>query len=467
MDRLNSIMSNGEPSIVVVYGRRRVGKTELVEQAFRGRNVLKLEGLEGRSEEEQMQAVLEDLAEYLEQPLVQNLNLKSWRSIFKFIAEHIQQGQVTLYLEELQWLANYQDNLISDLKYVWDNYFRKNNDLILVLCGSAPSFMINQVLHSKALYSRSQFEFHVEEFSPIETQDFLARNKSKQEVMDAYLSIGGIPEYLKYLQTNSSVFLSLCENSFQKDANFVREYNRIFTSSLADNKHYRKTIEFLAKRKYATRDEIAVHLKIRPGGTLSELLEGLDQSGFIRRYTPYHLDEDSKLVRFAIDDNYLQFYFKFIKPQLRSIASGAFRQNPSKALKTTVYRKWLGFSFERFCRKYSWVIADILGFGGINYRSGAYYRRSKDSEPGFQIDLVFDRDDRVLTICEMKYLESKCRPSVIDEVEVKLSRMKRAESKTVERVLISANGADTNLLSRAYFDRVITLDDLMDTVYWR
>ncbi|MCC6220630.1 MAG: ATP-binding protein [Deltaproteobacteria bacterium] len=462
---LRSIMARNESAMVVVHGRRRVGKTELIEQTFRMRNVLKFEGLEGRTENDQREAVLEQLAEYLEQPILRKVKVTSWREIFKLIAEATEHGEFTIYLEELQWLANYKDELVSDLKYVWDNYFRKNNGLILILCGSAPSFMVNKVLHSSALYNRSQYEVALQEFSLVEVREFLGDKISAQEVMDAYLSVGGMPEYLKYMHTGSSIFLSLCKQSFLRDGFFLNEYKRVFTSSLASNKHYKTIIEFLAQRKYASRSDIAKHLKIKPGGTLSELLENLELSGFIQKYAPYNLGQDSKLARYAIADNYLQFYFKFIKPRRSEIVSNMFETNPSAALNVASYQKWLGFSFERFCRKYKWVLANILGFGAVRYRSGVYFRKEKADSRGFQIDLLYERDDKVVTVCEMKYLQSKCRASVIDEMERKLALLEIPSSRTIQKVLVTTIGADESLIRRAYFDRVITLDELMNPVY--
>ena len=159
----------------------------------------------------------------------------------------------TVYLEELQWLANYESKMISELKYAWDNYFRHNENLILILCGSAPSFMLDYVVHSKALYNRSQYEFHLKEFNLFEVSLFL-QERSNKEIMDAYLTVGGIPEYLKWISRESSVFLSLCKNSFSSGSFFLCAYERIFTSSLSKNKHYKAVIEILSKRKFATRE---------------------------------------------------------------------------------------------------------------------------------------------------------------------------------------------------------------------
>ena len=157
---LENIQRNQTPAIIIVYGRRRVGKTELLEHVFKKRNLLKFEGIQGKNSEYQRTIVMQQLAEHMNQPLLREVKIKNWVDVFNYIHQCTIQGEWTIYLEELQWLANYDDELIGELKYSWDNFFRHNKKIVLILCGSSPSFMINHVAHSKALYNRSQHEIH-------------------------------------------------------------------------------------------------------------------------------------------------------------------------------------------------------------------------------------------------------------------------------------------------------------------
>lgn len=458
--RLVTLGQAKEASILVVYGRRRIGKTELLEQVYADRHILKFEGIKGKSEEEQKSHVLWQLAEYIQEPLLAKLKVETWVEIFKLMHDRIPDGRWTIYFEEIQWLADYKDGFVSELKFAWDNYFRHREGLLVILCGSAPSFIINHVIFSKSLYNRSQHELHLKEFSLHEASQFLS-SRSTREVMDAYLTIGGIPEYLKWCKTSSSVFTSLCENAFTPDSFFSREYDRIFVSSLADNKHYKEIIQFLANVRFATREEILKHLKLSSSGTLSSLLKDMELCGFIEKYSPYNLDKDSKLSRYCIADCYMQFYYKFIKPIEADIQRGFFQDSPVSAIKMDAYQKWLGFSFERFCRHYHKLIAKILGFHGVRYRAGAFYsKKTQKEEAGFQFDLVFDRDDRVVTFCEMKYAQTKIGVGVIEEFERKLELFDHKKNKTFQKVLVTTEGASEALVARHYFDQVITLDDL-------
>jgi len=300
----------------------------------------------------------------------------------------------------------------------------------------------------------------------LETNEFL-KKRSDREVMDAYLTIGGVPEYLKWVSKESSVLLSLCKNSFSSNAFFAREYERIFTSSLSHNKYYKEIIEILSKKKYATRNELAKILDASSGGTLSSVLLDLEKSGFIGAYHPFNTSENSLLTRFTIEDNYLQYYFRCIKPLQKNIESGAYDLNPKMALVMDSYIKWLGFSFERFCRKYHYVIARILQFAAVNYKSGAFFSRATEKEaPGYQIDLIFDRADNVYTICEIKYFQGKVGTSVIQEFETKLSLFPNKSNKTIHKVLICSEGADEALVNNGYFDEIITVAQLMQPRYW-
>ncbi len=447
-------------SIVVIYGRRRIGKTELIEQTYRNRNIIKFEGIEGKPEKDQMAYILLQLSEYAQDPLIAKVQCTSWLEVFQILARYVEKGCWTLYFEEVQWLANYQDNFVSELKYIWDNNLRHNKELIVILCGSSPSFMLTHVVKSRALYNRSQYEIPLKPFDLQETREFL-KKRSHREVLEAYLTVGGIPEYLNWVNKDSSVFLSLCKHSFTSGSFFLREYEKIFISNLATNKNYKKIVDFLSKKRFATRKELTQHLKTQSGGTLTSLLQDLEMCGFIKHYTPFYLESDSLLARYCIQDVYLQFYFKFISPIKQEIEHGDYNSNPTSAIKTDNYYKWLGFAFERFCRDNHRIFAKILGFHAVQYQSGVFFsKKTNEDEPGYQIDLIFDRADGVYTICEIKYVQAKVSSKVITDFERKLALFPNTKNKTIQKVLIASDGAEKGLIDRGYFDQIITLDDI-------
>ena len=285
--------------------------------------------------------------------------------------------------------------------------------------------------------------------------------------MDAYLTVGGVPEYLHWIKDGASVFLSLCQHAFKRNSLFLREFDKIFVSSMSGNPHYKKTIEFLSKRRFATRREIMQYLKAASGGSITKLFVDLELCEFIQRYVPYNLNETSPSARYAINDEYLQFYFRFVQPIKQRIEAGEFDRDPVLAINRQHYAQWLGYVFERFCRRYYYIIAKILGFPAVEYQVGCYFSRKTDAkDPGFQIDLLFDRKDRVYTVCEIKYKESKINVGIIDEFEHKLECFPNEKHYTIQRVLITNTDADEGLKVRRYFDRIITLTELFDANHW-
>lgn len=164
----------------------------------------------------------------------------------------------------------------------------------------------------------------------------------------------------------------------------------------------------------------------------------------------------------------MHFYFRFIEPKTKEIEQGDFRLNPLLALNMSEYQQWLGYAFERFCRKSHRQIATILGFQAVKYRVGAYFSRKTDEEhPGFQIDLLFDRQDKVMTICEIRYTQTAVSSKVIEEFEKKLQALPNTAKKTIQKVLISNRGPDAALQRRAYFDAYIQPDDFFTPFIWK
>lgn len=447
-------------AILAVYGRRRVGKTELIEQVFRQRGLLKFEGLEGQESKSQIRQVLYQASNYFEKPFIADLKYDNWVPVLDLIADLAPSGKVTLYFEEIQWLANYESEFISALKFIWDNRLRHNSQCRIILCGSSPSFMINNIIHSKALYNRSQYEVQLQPFTLKETHAFLS-NSSHHETLLAQLTVGGIPEYLRYLRDAHSVIIGICQNAFTKNSFFSGELKKIFVSSLGDNPHYQKIIRYLSFKKFSSRDEITAHLGIQSGGSISSVLQDLEQCGFIEQYKPYHLKSGRGLYRYCVSDVFLVFYYKFIEPIKQNITLGQYEENPTNAINMQSYHSWMGFAFERLVRRYQHKIAEILGFSGLPYRWGTFYNKeTNEQSPGYQIDLLFEHSQHVFTICEIKYHSDKVDTSVIAEMEQKLSLFPNTKKHTIKKVLITTYGITNSVEKKAYFDQIITVDQL-------
>lgn len=465
LQSLAQLRANPEASLMVVYGRRRIGKTALIEKAFENDPLLKFEGLEEGDQGVQIQHFLDALANYAEDPKIARLEAKNWKTAFLYLAEFTKKNRVILYFEELQWMANYKHDLISDLKYVWDNHFSHNEKLKLILCGSSPSYMVNSVITSKALYNRSQWVIHLNPFSFSETKEYIQKERPLQELMDLYLTVGGVPEYLKYFNTSGSIYAQLLNLHFRQTNPLFNEPDRIFQSSLSSDKSYKEIINYLSLQKVATREEISKALGLQGGGYLTKQLTELELTELISKLTPFNLAEKSKLVKFEISDAYLQFYFKFVKSKLHDIKQGRFNDHPERALNLETYRKWLGFSFERWCRNHHFIISDRLGFGAIEYASGSYFNRAiRNEDLGAQIDLLFDRKDKTISVCEIKYIQGTISKSIMSEMDLKIDNLRnhylKNKKRSIEKVLITSGEVPKSIKESHYFDRILLLEDL-------
>lgn len=457
LSRLDMILSEEQTSITVLHGRRRVGKSELLEQALQNRKVLKFEGIEGRPVTYQRESFLGELAKYCSDFNIAKLKLKSWKEVFLILAEKLEKTKgVVVYLEELQWLANYRSDLVSDLKYVWDNHLRKVSGLKLILCGSATSFMVGKVLKSKALYSRSINEIHLEPFSLAESRKYLA-NYSNSGSLDAHLLIGGIPEYLRYFKKNETALMTLQNEVFVPGAYFLSEFDRVFTSSLAKFETHKQLVLLFAKRKFYLRSELAEELAVSGGGSFTGILEDLELIGLIARFNPYK----SKKTFYYLRDPYLNFYLKFILPKRVNIKEGQYKRSLGDAIDLVKLQQYLGYSFERYCREKHFTLAKILGISGVEYKHGPYSEISS-AEGGFQFDMVFDRKDRCLSLFEIKCKQTPLTLDVASEFEVKMKKINIPRSYNVQKVLVSAGPISKTLSESRYFNRIIELDELVE-----
>jgi hypothetical protein len=242
-------------------------------------------------------------------------------------------------------------------------------------------------------------------------------------------------------------------------------------SSLSWNPNYKGIVEYLSRNRYATRDQIRKAVAMQSGGTLSMLMKDLEGCGFIEKYTPLHLGPDSLSARYCICDEYLQFYFKFVYPITQRIERDEFAKDPTQGVNQAAFRQSLGFSFERWCRKHSYLFARILGFDRIEYKCGAFFnRKTAKLDQGFQIDLAYIRKDSKVLICEIKYADSPVGTTAAKEVERKLKLFQEANSKcrnfTFETVLITTEGEQEALRQREFFDHVVTFKEIFEERHW-
>ncbi|MFH1727431.1 MAG: ATP-binding protein [Pseudomonadota bacterium] len=444
-------------NITIIYGRRRIGKSLLINKAVEKCSYLMFEGLENQSKEKQISNFISQLNFQLSDEQI--TRVKNWSDAFKLLIPIVKKKKYVIIFDEFQWMANYRSEIVSELKMVWDQYLKDAGDISLILCGSIASFMLDKVFKSNALYGRCDRIIHLDQFSLGEAQQMF-NSRTNADVLEACLCVGGVPKYLELLSTHFSNYIALEKLAFSKDSYFVDEYNRIFISHFGSNEDYERIIRVLSNYPYGLiRGKIAEKLKIKAGGTLTKFLDNLESAGFIQSVISIDKNHKSKLKKYYLFDSYLRFYFAFIEENLIKIKSR--KENILVNIwNSQKWYSWLGRSFEYLVTYHAHLISKILGFSGIDYSVGPYFDSKIINKKGVQIDLLFDRADRIFTLCEMKYTTKPIGKEIIQEVDQKAEVIENKFKRSVQRVLITNANISEALQKSHYFSRIITSDEL-------
>ena len=452
---LNDLINANRPTIGVIYGRRRVGKSELIKKAFENQRVLIFEGLENRSKQDQIDNFLFQLFYQIKKDFYHK-KVKSWQEAFLLLYEELKLNPAHVVFDEFQWMANYRNEIVSELKPVWDLRISGIDGITLILCGSIASFLINKVVKSNAFYGRTDLVIHLKNFLLPDTKEML-KGKSIIEIIEAQMLLGGIPKYLDLVIEKPSIRIGIEELAFTETGYLVDEYERIFLSHFGSNPEYEKIIRILAGQAYGLfRQQISEAAGIDLGGGLTSHLRNLESAGFISSATPFHKGQNSRLLKYFLSDAYLRFYFSFIQSNLKKIRSGIHTDLFGKIAQSSAFSGWMGRSFEYLCIEHAAKISKILGFSGIEFSFGPYFNAPGKDSPGVQIDLLFDRKDNVITLCEMKYSLSPVGMDIIEEIERKAKIINnKFKNKTVQKVLISRSNPTSDLASCGFFYKII------------
>lgn len=456
--KLEHLLASPDAQIGVIYGRRRIGKSMLIRHALQDRPALMLDGLEGESTQRQIRYFSDQLQTAAGAKLP---HVRTWSDALRQLHSAVRDDPQPIGLDEFQWLANYRHHLVAVLKSIWDNRLSLLPAQKLILCGSVPSFMIENVMNSSALYGRILMELEVRPFQLADTQEMLA-GRGIDEILQAQLLTGGIPQYLRLLSTAPSIQLGLQALAFQQDGYLVREYERIFTSHFGRNPDFAAIVHALAEKPVGLmREDLAANAGLSLGGQLSEHLRDLESAGFISAERPFHRRRDSREVRYRLSDGYLRFYFAFIRPNLEKIQSGLGANTLSGLSGSSALASWMGHAFEQTCMQHAPEIAQLLGFSAVDYE-GPYFLSHRPETQGTGAALVFDRADNVLTVCEMKYSSQPAGVEAIADMQRQIALLQPVTpNNMIQPVLIVHPCASRDVLNAGYFYKVIEARQLM------
>lgn len=465
--KLNKVYQSREAEFVVVYGRRRVGKTYLIREFFKSKKctIFHATGLKKGTMTKQLQR----FSEVFSQTFFENIPLKapkSWEEAFKLLHDQVikQKEKTIIFLDELPWMATPKSGLLQEIDYYWNRYWSAMAHVILVVCGSSASWLIRKIIYDKGgLHNRLTMQIKLEPFTLAETNAFLKSKKitlNERSILSIYMALGGIPYYLNYVEPGLTAEANIQNICFGKKAPLYDEFNKLFQSLFKHAASYIEIVKLIAsKRQGLSRSELDSLAKLSStGGSLSDRLQELCDTGFIEAYTPW---EKIKGEYYKLIDEFCLFHLYWIEPSKAKKVTSDYWSNIAER---PSFYSWSGYAFEAVCYKHIEQIIDALNIRSAITVSSWRFVPRKVQVQGAQIDLLIDRTDNAITLCEIKYTKE---PFSIDKEYANKIRQKitvfeqhTGVKKQLFFAMISAYGLKKTVYSEDMISGLVTLKDL-------
>jgi len=475
-DTFHSVYTSKRPEFVAIYGRRRVGKTFLVRQffsAFSDALFFNSTGMKDGTLEEQIAHFTEAMGSAFFGGVTPRGGA-NWPKTFETLTKAIQgvpkPKKIVLFFDELPWMATKNSRLLQSLDYYWNHHWSNDTRVKLIVCGSSASWIVKKIINSKGgLHNRVTRRIELKPFDLAETAEFLAvqgLRLNHAQVVQLYMAMGGIPFYLAAVTKGNSAAQTIEKIAFTRNGLLLDEFANLFSSLFAKAAPYVELIRIIAKARYgaAVEDIVRQSRRFSKGGRIAEKLEDLVRAGFILPFKPYK--RAKKGVYYRVIDEYSLFYLAWIEPIRETLQEQSLEAGYWQGLQQSAsWHAWSGCAFEALCFKHLSPIRRKLEIPPTAIAHSWRYvppKRSKDQ--GAQIDLLFDRRDGVITLCEIKYSSG---PFVIDKECARQLKEKqrifatRARSrKQLALAMVAANGVADSLYAEELTGGVATLEDL-------
>ena len=444
---------------VVVYGRRRVGKTFLIREAFDYRFAFSHTGMETGSMADQLESFHESL---IDQGMPPCEVPKNWIQAFGLLKRFLKAStdeRKVVFIDELPWMDTPRAKFVSALENFWNGWCSARKDIVLIVCGSATSWMIKKVLKNKGgLFNRANRVIYLKPFTLGECEAYVRErglSMGRRELAEGYMVFGGAPYYWSLLERSLSLAQNIDRLCFAQGGELTVEFKRLYASVFKRAEKHIKIVEVLGSRKSGmTREEIVSAVGLKDSGKLSRILEELEESGFIRIYSPIGRVKRGSIYQLV--DAYTLFYLTFMRG--KPIARPGYWLD---CVGSGERLAWEGVAFERVCMWHERELKAALGIAGVSANICAW--RSVRRDGGAQIDLLIDRKDGVVNVCEMKFVsgEFSIGAKYAAELESKLSVFKEESrtDKSLHLTMITASGVKRNEYSYLVHSQV-RLDDL-------
>ncbi len=458
---LADIYNSNAADMLAITGRRRVGKTYLVKAYFEKQLCFEFSGILNATIEQHLQSFSIALSQQSKQNKYKKLPL-NWMDAFLNLTTYLDSLKTTkklvIFLDELPWLDTPKSNFIAALDWFWNSWASSKN-ILVIICGSAASWMANKIINNRGgLHNRVTKRIHLAPFTLAETEIFLKQRNivlSQYHIMQLYMALGGIPHYLKEIKKGQSATQNINRICFEKKGLLINEFDNLYNALFTNAKQHIQLIQALAsKQKGLTRKELLAITKLKDGGTFTKLLTELQQSDFIAAYYPY--GKLKKEVLFRLIDEYSLFYLKFMANKKNV--------NWLQLAATPSYKSWSGYAFENVCLKHMQRIKTALGIASVYTEECSFFAKPTPYTKGTQIDLLIDRKDGVINICEAKFYDKPftITKTYADELRNKMAifQEKTKTKKSLFLTIITCYGLQPNQHSIGFVQQEVNLANL-------
>jgi AAA+ ATPase superfamily predicted ATPase len=462
LKRLTESTQKSTASFLIIKGRRRVGKSRLVQEFSKQfEKYFCFVGLapdEDTTAEDQRAEFSRQISRNFNTPLAQ---YQDWSDAFWAVGEKVQSGTVLLFFDEISWMGSEDPTFLAKIKNFWDLHLKRNDRLVFIICGSASAWIERNILNSTGFVGRVSFTITLRELPLEDCNTFWPPNISTYEKLKLLSVTGGIPKYLEEMNPKLSAEENIKKLCFTEGGLLVREFKQIFSDIFLRNSPIYKKIIAILSRGPKGQNEIQKELHLKALGRIPEYLEELELAGFISRDHSWNIKTgaDSKLSKYRLQDNYLRFYLKYIEKNIGKINRGNYILKSLSSLPE--WYTMMGFQFENMILNNRKSIHRLLGINATDITcENPYFQKQNYRYSGCQIDYMIQTRFDTLYICEIKFLKNPVDFSIIKEMQIKIDALQYAKRFSCRPVLIHVNGIDEQIAESDYFAAIIDANDL-------
>lgn len=453
-------------TFIAVTGRRRIGKTFLIREVYQNHFCFTVTGIQNADLTTQIMNFVNKISEYNNETLVLG-SINDWQTVFLLLKKYLMKlpknKKQVIFIDELPWISTPKSGFIQLLAHLWNDYLSQEKHFILVVCGSATSWITKNIINDKGgFHNRVSLPIHLKPFTLVETKAFLMDkniNFTPTGISEIYMTLGGVPYYLDQIQKGESVMKAIERICFSETGILKYEYNNLYKALFTHWENHEAIVECLAKHHQGlTREAIISKAKVNAGGPYTRAMNDLLMTGFIAEYTPFGKKKRGSVYRLV--DEFSVFYHQFMKGNEKKDAT--IWQSIAHSQK---YKIWKGFAFETLCLKHINEIKKALGIENVYAETSSFIKKGTSTTQGFQIDLIIDRKDATINLCECKFYESHFTISKKYAQEIKMRKsLFLAETKT-KKMIANTFIANEDIIENEYslevVDAFVHVSDLM------